>query len=258
MLGKTHLLLAALLFLPLAYAFADQGYITAAGAALFLFGTLLGVLIPDSDAVDSRMLHRQSSGLLGAYAKIDSRAASTPFQIVGYVTRYLFYEPIAFFVRLAGHSQAAKHRGFMHSLAGVALTSAFWAIIFNAFSYFNILPLAITSLVLEGMVGGALLHLYHDSLTPSGVNWLFPFSGSVRGRIKTVGRGLRGSTKLHDSQALVIGLFVIVAMAITWLAVIGKVNAIFLSFLSGFTLLLVAFVCGLESPEARGLLEWSE
>ena len=258
MLGRTHLLLAALLFLPLAYAFADQGFMTAWTAALFLFGTLLGVLLPDSDAVDSRMLHRQRTGLLGAYTKVDSRTASLPFQLVGYATRYLFYEPIAFVVKMAGHPEAARHRGLMHSLAGVALASAFWAIIFNVLSYFSVIGLDTTAFLLEGMVAGALLHLYHDSLTPSGINWLFPYSGTVNGRIKSVSKSLHGTTHFLNSQAFVVALFVVVALAITWMAVIAKANAFFLVVLSAFALLLVAFACGLESPGAKGFLEWSE
>ncbi len=258
MLGKTHLLLAALLFLPLAYAFADQGIASPAAAVLFLFGTLLGVLLPDSDAVDSTMLHRQRTGLLGAYSRVDSRGASAPFQLVGYATRYLFYEPIAFIVRTAGHHEAARHRGLMHSLAGVALASAFWAVIFNALSYFSVLSLAITSFILEGMVAGGLLHLYHDSLTPGGINWLFPYKGTVHGRIRGVSRSLKGATQFHSGPAFVVGLFVVVALAITWMAVVARANAFFLAFLSAFALLLVAFACGMETPQSKGFLEWSE
>ena len=258
MLGKTHLLLAALLYLPLAYGFADQGIATPLAAGLFLFGTLLGVLLPDSDAVDSRMLHRQKTGLLGSYARVDSRTASTPFQLVGYATRYLFYEPIALVLRMAGHHEAARHRGLMHSLAGIVLATGFWGVIFYALAYFNYLGTGVTAFILAGMFAGALLHLYHDSLTPSGVNWLFPYSGAVHGRIRSVGKSLHGSTKFHQSQHFVVALFTIVAMAITWLAVIGRANPFFLAFLSAFALLLVAFACGMEKPESKGFLEWRE
>ncbi len=258
MLGRTHLLLAALLYAPLLYAFSAQGYLTILQAAALLFGVLLGVLLPDADGNGSKIMRRQKLGLAGAYGQNAKNSAGAAFPIVGYATRYLFYLPASTILSFTSLKDSAHHRGFLHSLLGVALVTLFWGVILGALKYFAVLPLSFSIPLLAGMAGGAMLHLYQDSLTPSGVNWLFPGKAVFRGRIKTGGPGLGRSHSFHESQSFAVVLFLILAGAVSWLALFSSANAFFLAAVSLFALLLIALACGLESPLSQGLLDWEQ
>lgn len=71
-------------------------------------------------------------------------------------------------------SWVAGHRGLVHSLAGMVVFT---------------IPFLIISAWLPGVakafVMGYLLHLLLDSLTPSGIQWLYPAKLKIRGPVKT-------------------------------------------------------------------------
>jgi len=70
-----------------------------------------------------------------------------------------------------------KHRGFMHSL---------WAIVVFVFFWWKLLSPPSSFLIVGACA--YVLHLVLDTITPAGVNWLYPFSfGRIRGPIKSDG-----------------------------------------------------------------------
>ena len=83
------------------------------------------------------------------------------------------------------------HRGFMHSLM---MATILWGIMFSLqIEFFNPKYSFYLSLTVLGIIAGFLSHLFIDTLTVSGVPWLWPLSG------KKISLGkLHTSNKFHQ------------------------------------------------------------
>ncbi|MBI3588275.1 metal-dependent hydrolase [Candidatus Micrarchaeota archaeon] len=237
MLGRTHVLLAILFFSPLLYAYHAEGAVDKYGALLILTGIAIGVLLPDVDSDES---------LLNRGGRNAARAAASGF---GIVTKVFFFYPLVGVLYLAGERKALRHRGVFHSIAGVFLASLFWAAVFHALDYVRAVPAQYSMLLVEGMFLGALLHLYHDSLTKAGIEWLYPRPGRFSGRITTGLRGVAGMLNFFQSHEFVEVLFILLAAAVASLVVFAGASALAAAIASAFGLLLIAALCGVEGDE---------
>lgn len=69
-----------------------------------------------------------------------------------------------------------KHRGFLHSIFGILIFSLAAVLFFTFFKISQIYTIALAA--------GCFLHLSADSLTPSGIRWLWQ-GGHIKGFIRT-------------------------------------------------------------------------
>jgi len=136
-----------------------------------MMGVMVGSLLPDVDASDSKIMH-------GTWKPI------------GFVGKYVFYRPM---VRLLGNKRNTfrdEHRGFLHSLLGCLMASAFFAvptlIIFIVLTRLVEMETAVPVwYIWIGVQIGFLLHLAEDSFTRSGVRWFFPRGEPTRSTTRT-------------------------------------------------------------------------
>ncbi|MGY5852591.1 MAG: metal-dependent hydrolase [Candidatus Thorarchaeota archaeon] len=124
---------------------------------VIIIGIAVGSLLPDIDASDAKVMH-------GSWSPI------------GRFTKKFFYKPLTKTDILED-----KHRGFLHSLLGCLLISAFFVPIVVALSviiwFLNPLMYVLSWLLWWFWIGipiGFLLHLAEDSFTKSGVRWFYP------------------------------------------------------------------------------------
>lgn len=127
-----------------------------------LFGILVGSLLPDIDANDSKVMHGW-------------------WRPIGVFSKYVFYYPLAKLLRWKSDTFKDEHRGFLHSLIGWVFISLFFGII----SVILYLFLWFAWYIWIGISVGFLLHLVEDSFTRSGVRWFFPKEHRIRGTIRT-------------------------------------------------------------------------
>jgi inner membrane protein len=156
---------------------------------LLLAGVFIGSLAPDADAADAAIMH----GLRGGRGLLRRLRRHTVLTLpaVGYTIRYLIYYPLSALVWFVTLGRVRpQHRGFLHSLFGILLTTAcligyLWLIL----AYFGVgrpIQLAVFG---AGFLAGCLLHLVEDSCTRSGICWWYPLSSRrVRGNIAAGGR----------------------------------------------------------------------
>lgn len=157
-------------------------------ALVFFTGVFIGSLAPDADAANATIMH----GLkVGSSFRGLGRHISVFLPIIGYLIRYLIYYPlsalfwIATFGRIKPH-----HRGLLHSLPGIALTTVLLisylrvaCLLCGSGEIWFLIPLG------GGFFAGSLLHLAEDACTKSGICWKFPFgSARIRGDIITGNR----------------------------------------------------------------------
>ena len=95
--------------------------------------------------------------------------------IFGYTIRYLIYYPLSLiFSIILRKSHRHRHRGLLHSLAGVGLTSlllsGYLALILVCRVPYA--PPRLRTCILRRVHP----HLMEDTCTPAGVAWLYPFS----------------------------------------------------------------------------------
>jgi membrane-bound metal-dependent hydrolase YbcI (DUF457 family) len=153
-------------------------------------GLVIGSLAPDADAADAAILHPGMPGR-GPKPRGFSRWI-LPF--FGYLIRYLVYYPAWAVLRiLFGRRCGREHRGLLHSLLGVTLTtlltSAYLALalMLAGGSGYGLLPPFAAA-----FLGGSLLHLVQDSCTLTGIRWEYPWSDrAVHGSIRTGSRDIR-------------------------------------------------------------------
>lgn len=175
MQGKTHLFCALLYFSAASFAAFKAGAIDFYSSLLFLFAAFEGVLLPDIDANKSLITKVKLTGIL----KFVAFFAKT----IAYATKfvlYLFLKLILLF-----HGKTDRHRGIMHSFKGLIAVCVFWLIIgylvldyFHSMKYFKDLAIIVLGLLL-----GYLMHLWHDSLTVSGIAFTSKFK--LKGWLKT-------------------------------------------------------------------------
>ena len=153
--------------------------------ALLLFGVFVGSLAPDADAVDAAIFNGRFGGVNGRRGQVVNGLAVV-LPIFGYTIRYLIYYPLSLaFSLILRKSYRHRHRGLLHSFAGVGLMSLILS------GYLALIlawlggPLGLTPIFGGAFFAGCVLHLLEDTCTPAGIAWLYPFSrrrmaGSVR------------------------------------------------------------------------------
>ena len=186
MRGDQHVSLslatAALLIAPWATA------IDAAAIAVLLFGTFVGSLAPDADAVDAAIFNGRIAGAKGKRGQVVNGFAVV-LPIFGYTIRYLIYYPLSLvFMLILRKSYRHRHRGLLHSFPGVGLTTlvlcGYLALILTWLGS----SLALLPAFGCAFFAGCVLHLVEDTCTPAGVAWLYPFSKRrVAGRVRAQG-----------------------------------------------------------------------
>ena len=235
------------MFAPLLAGFALQGVVGPFEAVVFLFAIVLGIAAPDADAGDrlSRPKLGYASGRppLAVVLELARKWLSWGFMAV---SKYFFLAPLLAFLKLAGYRDIAKHRGVMHSLFAALLCVAFWELLMLAASALLGAGPGFALFFGSGLLFGFVFHLYADSLTPTGVNWLFPRKFLLRGRIRTQGPLYGKGVKLLDSQLFALAIFVFIGIILTWMLLSTSASAYFLAFLAAFCLLIASLAMGLE------------
>lgn len=177
--------------------------------ALLLFGVFVGSLAPDADAVDAAIFNGRIGGAKGKRGQVLNGIAVV-LPIFGYTIRYLIYYPLSLvFQLLLRKSYRHRHRGLLHSFAGVGLTSlvlsGYLALILTWLGG----PLALLPAFGCAFFTGCVLHLIEDTCTPAGVAWLYPFS-----RHRMAGRVRQGAFEVRPTAFAIVlmlaaaGLFV--------------------------------------------------
>ncbi|MEK6923964.1 MAG: metal-dependent hydrolase [Candidatus Micrarchaeota archaeon] len=223
-----HFVTAVVFFSPLAFALFSGVEGSLALFLLFMAGALAGVLMPDSDV---------------AGARGDAR-----FGLFVSATRWALFKPLSLALRLAGFRRAGDHRGVMHSYAGLVAGVALWfaaaAVVSLAFSSAMVFALAFAS----GIALGYAFHLFEDSLTVTGVRWLFPKGFLLKGRISLHYSSLH-EKRFRDSESYAALLFVAAAIINAYLFLFAGTTALSLALISIFELSIIAAACRLEAVE---------
>ncbi len=153
--------------------------------ALILFGVFVGSLAPDADAADAAIFNGRLDGVKGKRGQVvNGLAVALP--VFGYTIRYLIYYPLSLaFTLILRKSYRHRHRGLLHSLPGVGLTSLLLSGYLAVILTWLGVSLALLPAFGVAFFAGCILHLIEDTCTPAGVAWLYPFSrrrlaGSVR------------------------------------------------------------------------------
>jgi membrane-bound metal-dependent hydrolase YbcI (DUF457 family) len=152
MRGESHMAISMFVYLP-TFFFLLKLYPSRAvlnNLSALAAGIMLGSLLPDLDAPDSKIMH-------GWWR---------PF---GLFYKYAFFKPLA---RLFGQ----EHRGIMHSVLGCLFTTLFIALI----SLVLYPVIFFIWYIWIGIPIGFLLHLAEDSFTVSGVRWFFSRGEPIR------------------------------------------------------------------------------
>ncbi|MDD3932336.1 MAG: metal-dependent hydrolase [Methanoculleus sp.] len=156
--------------------------------AVLLFGTFVGSLAPDADAVDAAIFNGRIGGAKGKRGQVLNGLAVV-LPVFGYTIRYLIYYPLSLiFSLLLRKSYRHRHRGLLHSFAGVGLTSlilcGYLALILTWLEW----PLSLLPAFGCAFFAGCVLHLVEDTCTPAGIAWLYPFSRRrMAGRVRPQG-----------------------------------------------------------------------
>ncbi len=157
--------------------------------ALVLFGVFVGSLAPDADAADAAIFHGRIRGLNAIGGRIVG-AAAVVLPVFGYTIRYLIYLPLSLiFWVLFRKNYRHQHRGLLHSLVGVALTTLILLCYLLALSvWLGRVPAGMLAVFGASFFVGCILHLVEDSCTTAGVAWLFPLSRRrICGRVRPMG-----------------------------------------------------------------------
>lgn len=179
MLGRNHAISTVAFCASILFALLDRSLISFSSSVLFLFGSAVGSILPDSDVNGAEIFRKRNGKTIPGFSLL--------LNIIGYVTRYVFYKPLVFVLKHTLFPELKKfdrHRGFLHSFIGMFSVVLFWTIVLAALEDFlsvsGIVPFAIPfNPVLffnAGILSGYFLHLFQDSLTVSGV----PFFAGIR------------------------------------------------------------------------------
>ncbi len=176
MQGLTHLFATAVYLAAAAFAFFKMGYISFFDSILFLIASLLGVLLPDVDAPKSlaTKIHLRKPFKYVAYT----------VRLIAYITKLFLFSFLRLFLFILG-KKGRKHRGILHSFKGLLSVSTFWLVLgYFALDYLNLMHHFQSLLMLMiGLIAGYSMHLWHDSLTVSGLQLSDKIK--VRGWLKT-------------------------------------------------------------------------
>ncbi len=173
--------------------------------ALLLFGVFVGSLAPDADTFDSAIYSGRISGIKGKRGQILNGLAVV-LPIFGYTIRYLIYYPLSLvFSLILRKNYRHRHRGLLHSFAGVVMTSLLLSGYLALILTWLERSLALIPVFGCAFFAGCILHLVQDSCTPAGVAWFYPFS-----RRRLAGR-LRAQED-HATRPRVFTIVLVVAM----------------------------------------------
>jgi len=156
--------------------------------AVLLFGVFVGSLAPDADAADAAIFNGRLGGVKGKRGQIVNGLAVV-LPVFGYTIRYLIYYPLSLvFALILRKSYRHRHRGLLHSFAGVWLTSLLLSGYLTLILTWLGISLALLPAFGFAFFAGCILHLVEDTCTPAGVAWLYPFSRRrLAGRVRTWG-----------------------------------------------------------------------
>ncbi|NLA38477.1 MAG: metal-dependent hydrolase [Methanomicrobiales archaeon] len=156
--------------------------------AVLLFGIFVGSLAPDADAADAAIFNGRFGRVKGKRGQLVNGLAVV-LPIFGYTIRYLIYYPLSLvFTLILRKSYRHRHRGLLHSLAGVGLTALLLSGYLALILAWSGISLALLPAFGAAFLAGCILHLIEDSCTPEGIAWLYPFSRRrLAGRVLTWG-----------------------------------------------------------------------
>lgn len=217
-MGKNHVAIAIALVAANLLVFREKNLFDGWLQSLSLaFGVIVGALLPDVDADDSKVLHGSGIRQLKRLDPIVMAA--------GYLTKAVVYVPLGLVFR-------GEHRGIMHSLAGAVASGAFWWIVLLAVQ--GAAGGSWAAVLATGVFAGYIIHLAEDSFTRSGVAWLKPLSNK-----RVCGQAVTG----HVSEDLVAAGFFAVAAAVYLIGkTIPQPTAVFLPLLTAGLVLVYFFM----------------
>lgn len=248
--GRAHLLSGIFLLAPVLLAFNARGELSLLQTILAGLGIFLGIIAPDFDVGALSMSYRPL-GFYGkkretSFAVALDKLAGTLGWIFSNISRFFFFEPLVLFLHVAGYKGIAKHRGVMHSLFAALLCSCFWVFVLLVGSLIAGVGPQPAFAFGVGLLVGFLFHLYCDSLTPHGVNWMFPHEFVVHGKIRTGSELYGKGVKFIESQLFALAAFALSGIALLWLLLYTAASAGFIALLAGFELLVLAGLLGME------------
>jgi len=164
MRGESHVIMSVLISFPTFFVLYNWSPSVqySNSIILIMMGIFMGSLLPDLDASDSKIMHGW-------------------WRPIGFISKYLFYKPLAKILHWKSDTFKDEHRGFLHSLIGWFFTSLFFA----GVSIVLFLIVWYIWYIWVGISVGFLLHLAEDSFTRSGVRWFFPKGGRIRSTTRT-------------------------------------------------------------------------
>ena len=173
--------------------------------ATLLFGVFVGSLAPDADAVDAAIFSGRISGVKGKRGQVLNGFAVV-LPIFGYTIRYLIYYPLSLiFSLILRKDYRHRHRGLLHSFAGVGLTSLLLSGYLALILTWLERSLALIPVFGCAFFAGCILHLMQDTCTPAGVAWFYPFSRRrLAGRVRAQGD--------HEVRPRIFTVVLVVAM----------------------------------------------
>lgn len=162
--------------------------------ALFLGGVIIGSLLPDTDATDSKLHY------------MDGVA-----RIFSLIMRPVIMPLTGLFYRVAGKKFNPSHRGSMHTVPGVIVYSVILAGVIGSALYLSGYYDPIIAFFLMGLFIGSIFHILEDCCTRSGLMPLKPYSSrKFAGSINTGDRkekrpGLYAKGLFGASAAVLVG-----------------------------------------------------
>lgn len=176
---------------------------------LVLVGLGIGSLMPDADAKDATIFHDKVKGLDTGMGRLVNGTLAPTFPVFGYTNKYLVYKPAVIVynkVVFRNYRLECHHRGFLHTLLGLATSTALiGTYIAGALVLLGLFNPVYLSFFLLGYLSGGLMHLLQDSCTKTGIKWNHPFSQKkLKGRLRTTSKP--EDTRLPHVFLLVLGV----------------------------------------------------
>ncbi|MBS3124746.1 metal-dependent hydrolase [Candidatus Woesearchaeota archaeon] len=170
---------------------------------LFVLVAFLGAIYPDADCPESTIFKgfcdRRGVPYQHSYRKFKeikrARENKNTFLFalsclvvpVAYLMRYLMYYPMYGVVCCIDWLKPAplmiqdKHRGVSHSLVGVVALLPVLSFLIFLITFWQPLTIQQALILIAGFLLGMILHIVQDSITVSGVNWLYPYASFTVG-----------------------------------------------------------------------------
>ena len=223
MLGRNHAISTVAFCASVLFALLDRSLVSFSSSVLFLLGSAVGSILPDSD-VSGAEIFRKGNGRTTGFSLL--------LNIIGYATRYIFYKPLIFILKHTLFPELKKfdrHRGFLHSFLGMVSVVLFWTVVLAVLAdYLSasgaipfVVPLNFILFFTGGMLTGCFLHLFQDSLTVSGVPF---FAGILKSNYEFKGKQHTSSKipfwKFWKGDKLVVLSFLLLSVAVLVVSII--------------------------------------